>query len=329
MQSAFVTGAGGFLGMHLVAALQAGGVSVRALAHSPDSAARLRVRGVTVVEGDLGDTAALARALTPAADAVFHVAADTTPWRRLRARQYAVNVDGTAAVLAAAIAAGVPRFVHTSSVAVYGLVEDRPIDESLPRLGIDGPIHYAHTKALAEAQVLAADQAGRIGAVVLQPSHVLGPGDRHNWSRLARLLAMHRLPGSPPGIGCFADVRAVARAHVRAALDPRRGECWLLGGVEAPFAELVQALAAAIGVPAPRRRVPHALLTLNALIDEACAALTGREPALTREGVALACHRMRVDDRKARRELGYTHTPLATLADDSVAWLRGAGLLPA
>ena len=329
MRSAFVTGAGGFLGMHLVAALQAGGVGVRALAHSQDSAARLRVRGVTVVEGDLGDTAELARALTPPPDAVFHVAADTTPWLRLRARQYAVNVDGTATVLAAAIAAGVPRFVHTSSVAVYGLVEDRPIDESLPRLGIDGSIHYAHTKALAEAQVLAADQAGRIGAVVLQPSHILGPGDRHNWSRLARLLAMRRLPGSPPGIGCFADVRAVARAHVSAALDPRRGECWLLGGVEASFAELVQVLAAAIGVPAPRRRVPHALLTLNALIAEARAALTGREPSLTRAGVALTCHRMRVDDRKARRELGYTHTPLATLADDSVAWLRGEGLLPA
>lgn len=329
MQSAFVTGAGGFLGMHLVAALQADGVTVRALAHSADSATRLRSAGVTVVEGDLGDTAVLTRALTPASDVVFHVAADTTPWRRLRARQYAVNVDGTAAVLAAAIAAGVPRFVHTSSVAVYGLAEDRPIDETLPRLGSEGPIHYAYTKALAEAQVLAADRAGRIGTAVLQPSHILGPGDRHNWSRLARLLAAHQLPGAPPGIGCFADVRAVARAHMAAARDPRHGECWLLGGVEAPFAELVQALAAAIGVPAPRRRVPRALLTLNALFDEARAAVSGREPALTREGVALTCHRMRVDDRKAQRELGYTHTPLATLANDSVVWLRGEGLLPA
>ncbi|MDE2177589.1 MAG: NAD-dependent epimerase/dehydratase family protein [Xanthomonadaceae bacterium] len=329
MQSAFVTGAGGFLGMHLVAALQADGVAVRALAHSADSATRLRGVGVTVVEGDLGDAAALTRALAPAPDTVFHVAADTTPWHRLHARQYAVNVDGTAAVLAAAIAAGVPRFVHTSSVAVYGLVEDRPIDETLPRLGIDGPIHYAHTKALAEAQVLAADRAGRIGTAVLQPGHILGPGDRHNWSRLARLLAARQLPGAPPGIGCFADVRAVARAHVAAARDPRRGECWLLGGVEAPFAELVQALAAAIGVPAPRRHLPRALLTLNALIAEARAAVTGREPAITRAGVALTCHRMRIDDRKARRELGYTHTPLVALASDSVVWLRGEGLLPA
>lgn len=329
MRSAFVTGAGGFLGMHLVAALQADGVAVRALAHSAESATRLRATGVMVVEGNLGDTGVLARALTPAPDAVFHVAADTTPWRRLRARQYTVNVDGTAAMLAAAIAAGVPRFVHTSSVAVYGLVEDRAIDESMPRRGIDGPIHYAHTKALAEAQVLAADHAGRIGVAVLQPAHILGPGDRHNWSRLARLLAARQLPGAPPGIGCFADVRAVARAHLAAARDPRHGECWLLGGVEAPFAGLLQALAAAIGVPAPRRRVPRALLMLNALFEEARAAVTGREPAITRAGVALTCHRMRVDDRKARRELGYTHTPLATLAGDSVTWLRGEGLLPA
>ena len=121
MRSAFITGAGGFLGGHLCAVLQRQGVALRALAHSDASAAALRAAGIEVVQGEIDDAALLARALTPAPDVVFHLAGDTSVWRRQRARQWRINVDGTRALLDAAIAAGVPRFVYTSSISVYGL----------------------------------------------------------------------------------------------------------------------------------------------------------------------------------------------------------------
>ncbi|MDE3142185.1 MAG: NAD-dependent epimerase/dehydratase family protein [Pseudomonadota bacterium] len=328
MRSAFITGAGGFLGGHLCAVLQRQGVALRALAHSDASAAALRAAGIEVVQGEIDDAALLARALTPAPDVVFHLAGDTSVWRRQRARQWRINVDGTLALLDAAIAAGVPRFVYTSSISVYGLTA-ACIDEDSPRLGLHGPVHYARSKAAAEALVCAAAQSGRISAAVLQPGHILGPGDRHNWSRLAQLIAARRLPGAPPGVGVFADAREVAAAHVAAAMHPAAARAWVLGGAAAPFSALVAALARALHLPAPRRTLPHALLWLRAVLDESAAVCTGQPPALTRESVALACHHLCVDDTRARIELGYRHQPLQTMADDTVAWLQAAHLLAA
>ncbi len=327
MRSALITGAGGFLGGHVLTALQRQGVTVRALAHSDDSRRALQAADVPVLQGDIADTALLRRALTPAPDAVFHLAADTSVWRRERARQWCVNVEGTRALLETAAGCGVRRFVYTSSISVYGLTEDR-IDESSPHLGREGPVHYARSKAAAEALVQAAGAAGRIGTAVLQPGHILGPGDRRNWSRLAQLLAARRLPGAPPGTGAFAEVREVAAAHVAAAMHPAGARTWVLGGCSASFGALVAALAQALDVPAPRRTLPRALLWLHALWQESVAAGSGRAPAITRESVALACHRLQVDDTRACAELGYRHVPLQAMADSTVAWLRRNHLLP-
>ncbi len=327
MKHAFVTGAGGFLGRHVVAELQAHGLRVSALAHSADSAAWLHAQWVETLQGELTDHALLSRALATRPDIIFHLAASTSLWRAERHQQQHINVEGTRVLLNAAVQAGIPRLVYTSSISVYGRVEQLPINESMPRLGRHGSIHYAQTKAAAEARVLAAAEAGRIQAAVLQPVHLLGPGDRHNWSRLAQMIAAGRLPGAPPGRGCFADVREVARAHLRAALHPAAARCWVLGGVEADFMELCVEFAKAIGVAPPRWRLPRGILNLHAWLGETLATLRNREPAITRDGVALSCQRMRVDDRRAREELGYQHTPLQDLAAATISWLRANNAL--
>ena len=327
MHSALITGAGGFVGSHVLAALQRQGVAVRALAHSNASRQTLEAAGVETVQGDITDISLLRKALTPTPDVVFHIAADTSMWRKDRKRQWRVNVDGTRAMLGAALDRGVGRFVLTSSISVYGLTPDR-IDESSPYRGLSGPIHYARSKAAAEALVQTAGAQGRIRTAVLQPCHILGPGDRHNWSSVAQLLAKRRLPGAPSGIGCFAHVRDVAAAHVAAALHPSDMRTWVLGGLSAPFGALVAAMAIALGVPVPRRTLPPALLWLHALAQEGVAIASGQAPAVTRESVALACHHLDVDDSRARSELAYQHASLQSMADDTVAWLRAAHMLP-
>ena len=323
-----VTGATGFLGGHLLEALRAAGAQVAALVRSVDAATRLSADGIEVCAGALDDAAALRAALQPATDAVFHAAADTSPWRGHAERQTRTNVEGTRAVLAAAEAAGVRRFVHTSSVSAYGR-QERVLDESAPRLGAQSWINYERTKAIAEELVAEAGARGRIETVILNPAHILGPGDRHNWARLFLLIDQDKLPGAPPGSGAFADVREVARAQVAAWQRPVAGERFLLGGEHARFLELVQAIAGVLGRKAPTHALPAPLLRAHARMLELVAAITGREPALPPQAVAYTCHHLRVDSARAQRLLDYRITPLPALVADTAGWLRAQGMLQA
>src|SRR5690606_24376818 len=137
------------------------------------------------------------------------------------------------------------------------------------------------TKAIAEELVGEAGTRGRIETVILNPAHILGPGDRHNWARLFLLIDQGKLPGAPPGSGAFADVREVARAEVEAWRRPVAGERFLLGGEHARFLDLVQAIAAELGRKAPSHALPAALLRVHARVLDVVASVTRREPALT------------------------------------------------
>lgn len=117
---ALLTGATGFLGRHLLACLQHAGVEVAAVVRSRDAAVELGRLGVAATIGSIEDSAALRHALSVPTDCVFHVAADTRQWHRHADEQSHTNIEGTRNVIEAAQAAGVRRFVHTSSVAVYG-----------------------------------------------------------------------------------------------------------------------------------------------------------------------------------------------------------------
>ncbi len=321
-----VTGATGFLGGHLLETLRGDGTRVAALVRSADAAERLRTDGVEAFVGALDDAATLRAALRAPTDAVFHTAADTSPWRGHAARQTQTNVEGTRALLAAAESAGVRRFIHTSSVSAYGQ-QERVLDEDAPRLGAQSWINYERTKAAAEALVAEAGERGRIETVILNPAHILGPGDRHNWARLFLLIDQNALPGAPPGSGAFADVREVARAEVAAWRRPVAGRRFLLGGAQASFLDLVQAIAGRLGRKAPSHALPAPLLRAHARLLELVASLTRREPKLTPEAVAFTCHHLRVDSTRALRELDYRITPLADLVADTIEWLRAQGLL--
>jgi dihydroflavonol-4-reductase len=321
-----VTGATGFLGGHLLACLRDEGARISVLARSPQAVATFAAAGIRAVHGELDEPRALREALAEPTDCVFHVAADTSPWRGNAARQTRTNVDGTRAVLSAAREAGVRRFVHTSSVSAYGMQEGVLTEES-PRLGHDSWINYQRTKAIAEDLVAEAGDRGDLETVIVNPAHILGPGDRHNWARLFLLIDRNELPGAPPGSGAFADVREVARAHVAAWHRPVAGQRFLLGGEHASFLDLVHAIAQVLDRPAPKRALPAALLRVHARMLDLAALVTGREPQLTPQAVAFTCHHLRVDSTRAIRDLDYRITPLGTLVDDTAAWLRDQGLL--
>jgi nucleoside-diphosphate-sugar epimerase len=325
MSTTFLTGGSGFLGQHLIRQLRAAGHAVRALARSPASRARVEAAGAKPVDGDLDAAERLDDALT-GVDAVFHAAADTSTWSRHNARQVAVNVDGSRALAEAALRAGVRHFLLTSSVSSFSHLVTGVLSEQRARRGLESWINYERSKAAGEDAVRAVAARG-MGLTVLYPAHIFGPGDTHNWARLVVLIQRGKLPGAPPGAGSFADVREVARAHVEAYARDRRGESYLLGGEHARMLDLVQRIGRRLGRPTPARAMPAWLLRPYAWLAATWAGISGTTPEITPEAAAFTCMDLVVDSTKAMRELDYRQTPLDTLLDDTIAWMREQGAL--
>jgi dihydroflavonol-4-reductase len=169
---AFVTGATGFVGSHLVDALRAGGHEVVCLVRDPAKAQRLfGAAGPRIVAGDLLDTEALARGAADA-DVVFHVAGVIAA--RSRAEFYAVNRDATARVVAATRRAAprLSRFVYVSSLAAAG-----PTRRGVITRETDAPhpvSHYGRSKLAGEEAV----RGGGVPWTIVRPPTVYGSRDR-------------------------------------------------------------------------------------------------------------------------------------------------------
>lgn len=162
-----VTGGTGFIGGRLVEVLAGSlGVRVRVLVRSLAQASRVARYPVELMRGDVAEAADVERACQ-GVDFVFHCAYGN---RGNAEAQRRVTVEGTQNVLRAA--QGARRFVHVSTVAVYGATSDGDLDESAPRAPAGD--HYADTKLEAELRVLDAARQG-LAASVVQPTVVYGP----------------------------------------------------------------------------------------------------------------------------------------------------------
>jgi nucleoside-diphosphate-sugar epimerase len=323
--TAFVTGATGFLGQNLVERLVAAGWSVTAFHRARARLGVIERLGVARAAGDLLVPRDVRAAMPDGVDAVFHVAADTSMWRGHRVRQERVNIEGTRNVLAASFGADAKRVVHVSTAGVYDHGHGA-IDEATPQIGGKSPVGYVRTKYLAELLVRTAVERG-LDAVIVNPSHIIGRYDRHNWARLIVMAATGRLPGVPPGSASFAHGQAAADALIGAAERGRRGENYLLGGAEASFLDLVREAGRLAGRRVPKRASPAALLRLAGHAGQLKGWLTGREPRVTPEGVGFAIAHIRVNSAKAERELGYNPTPFAAMVEDSFRWLEAERLI--
>ena len=325
VKKAFVTGATGFLGLNLIDHLTRLGWEVVALHRATSDLTYLRRFPVLAAEGTLEDQASLIRAMPEGVDVVFHTAADVTFWSRHRARQTRANVEGTRNVVVAALERRAKKFVHTSTTGVYGFARP-PFDEATPHEGRASWLSYMSTKALAEDEVRHGIAAG-LDAVILNPAHVIGPYDRHNWARLIRLATAGALPRVPPGRGSFCHVVEVARAHVAAAEQGRSGENYILAGADASYRDVVDIIGDLVGRDVERRVVSSRLLRVGARILELLSDLTGREPIVTPEGAAFLSADLTCRSDKAVRELGYHPAALRTMLEDSYRWLVAEGFL--
>src|SRR5271170_81571 len=316
---AFVTGGTGFLGLNLVKELMSRDWDVTAL-HRPASDLKFLNRfHPRLVLGATTDAASLPSAIPEGTDTVFHVAGNTSLWRKGDAEQSRDNIDGTRNVVEAALARGVRRLVVTSSISAYGPVSGA-VTEETPSRAADSRVNYQRSKWQAQEIALAAVSRG-LEVVVMQPGAIMGPYDIGTWSRVFIMVRDGKLPGVPPAELTFTHVRECVAAHIAAADKGANGGSYLLGGENKTMLDLVREVSALLKKPAPDTEMSPALLRLIAIGGDFVSNFTGKPPPITREMADSFGRKLNVTSAKAQRELGYRVVALKDMVKDCYDWM--------
>jgi len=304
-----VTGGGGFVGRYVVERLLERGDRVRSFGRSPQP--ELAARGVEVHCGDLADAAAVEEAVA-GVGAVFHVAAKAGVWGDWDG-YFEANVRGSRNVVAACRRQGVGRLVHTSTPSViFNRKSHRGADESQP-YGRRWLCPYAHTKAIAERETLAAN-SDSLRVCALRPHLVFGPGDPHLLPRVVESVLAGRLKivGDGANRVDVAYVEDVADAHLRAfdGLSEGRGAgraYFISQGRPVALWPWLNDILERLGHPPLERRIPFPLgYAAGAVAETAWRVFRLRgEPPLTRFVATELATDHYFDISAARRDFGF------------------------
>jgi dihydroflavonol-4-reductase len=330
---AFVTGATGFLGHHLVAELLAAGHEVVAFSRNPSSAPTpaATANQLKIARGDVLDVQALTAA-AKGCDVVFHAAGFVSRKPEDAEALHAVHVTGTRNVLQVCRDAGARRAVVASTSGVVAVSADARFiatEESETPITLLQRWPYYRAKLFAERAAFALAQPG-FDVVCVNPTLLLGPGDLTGSSTndVQRFLE-RKLPAVPPGGLSFVDARDAAIAMRLAADLGQPGHRYLLAACNLTIREFFGRLQRVSGVAAPVLPMPRSpdltragLSWLTQRLDRAGIALP-----IDAESVDLGQFYWYLDASKAERDLGWAprdpqETLLATVRD-----LRNRGVV--
>ena len=326
-----VTGATGFTGGHLAAALVRRGHRVRALVR-PRSLSRflesgLGKLGVEPIEGDLAIIESIERA-TEGVEVVYHIAATYREAGQPAAAYRRINVDGTRHVLEAAHAAGAARVVHCSTGGVHGHISDPPANEDAPFNPGDV---YQETKLEAERVARMFGRTHSLDVVIARPIGIYGPGDSR-FLKMFRGLARGRFPllGSGEIFYHLTYIEDLVEGfRLCGEVPAAAGGTFLLAGPRyTTLNELIALIAKELNVAPPRFHWPVWPFWTAGLLCEAVCVPLRIEPPLYRRRVDFYTKSRAFDITRARTELGYD--PKIDLSDGvrrTAAWYREQGLL--
>jgi dihydroflavonol-4-reductase len=322
-----LTGATGFLGTQVTRVLAEAGHRLHAV-HRRSSNIEPIVRFVATTRvADITDPIEGVRAAA-GMDAIVHMAADLSHWSANKERIYRTNVIGTRVMAEAAKTAGVPLFVHTSSIATVGYSPDGiPIGETATNNFVPLKLLYHESKRLAEEEALDAIRYG-VRVVILNPGVLYGPRSlNHTFGHTMLELAAGKIPGHPTGGLSIADVDDVALAFAFALDKANSGERYILAGTNLTYAHAFAAQAKAAGAIYDGKPLPTLALKCAANFLETRSRFSGKEPRLTRDNAAIAPLRMWYTSARAQEQLGYRPRPLNETLERMALAYRQAGVL--
>lgn len=300
-----ITGAGGFIGSHLVDSQLAAGHCVRAVDLHADRLTHVADHpNLELVSGDVTDRSLLPR-LVDGIEVIYHLASAHLDVRLSDERYRRVNVGATQDLLGAAQGSNVSRFVHVSSVGVIGDVGSRPADEGSP----------CHPTNIYERTKLEGERAARsfcaetgFPVVVARPAWVYGPRCPRT-RKLIRAIAKRRLVlfGDGSTLRHPIYVSDLVRGLQLCAERSRAiGQTYILAGAEAvTIKSLVHLIAELNGATAPALYFPSQLGHVVGYALEMAFGLAGRQPPFSRRSMDFYLKHNAYDISKARSELGF------------------------
>lgn len=319
---AFLTGATGFIGGRLAAALHARGCRLRCLVRSRARAAQLVALGAELVIGDVADESALERGLQDASLA-YHVAGQYDFGVVDAAAIEHANVAGTRAFLGALRRSAVTRSVYVSTTAALGPVEVGDGDEHSVYRG-PYPSVYHRTKTAAH-QMAQAAQAEGVPVTVVCPAAVYGPGDDGPTGRYIRDLLRHRIPGLSTRPSWFSYVHVDDVVAGMVAAGTRDGPAtYVLSGDHLDANRYSAMVVAEAGTWGPPLRLPPALIRATGIASDAASRLLGVRLPVSRELADVAATGLRWvhSHALATVELDYRPRTLAEGLPETVQYAR-------
>jgi nucleoside-diphosphate-sugar epimerase len=322
---ALVTGAGGFIGRHLVERLIRDGHAVRALVREVGRGVEWP-SAVEVVVGDVRDPQAMKKAIA-GCEAVFHLAGKAHALSEVRedeAGYRTINVDGTRNVLEGAVAEGARRFVYFSSVKAMGEGAATCLDESF-----DGPpaTAYGRSKKEAEGLVFAYGGRARLHVACLRLPLVYGVGNKGNLFRMIAAVDTGRFPPLPEVGNRRSAVHVLDAVHastLAAGHPAANGQCYIVtDGRPYSTRELYELICHGLGKPIPRWTLPLWGLWVLGWTGDAIGRVRGKRFVFDSDAREKLIGSAWYSSEKIARQLGYR--PSITFEEalpELIAWYR-------
>ena len=318
-----VTGSTGHIGNVLVRKLLERGEKVRCLVLPQDDLTPLVGMDAEIILGNVLDPATLNKAMV-GITSVFHLAGMISIMPGKNQTMYAVNVEGTRNILAAAKAANIQRLVYTSSIHAFSRVPHGVvIDESVPMDPVNAAGSYDQSKA--EASIIVREAASNgLNAVLVCPTGVMGPYDfkGSEMGHVIRNAMQSSISFCLNGAYDFVDVRDVADGLILAWQKGRKGETYILSGEQISVEDLIRQVRDHSIRKTKVIKVPIPLVKLAVRFTPYYYRITGRTPRITPYSLETLQSNSVISSRKAAEELGFQPRSLVESIQDSVTWIK-------
>jgi nucleoside-diphosphate-sugar epimerase len=300
-----VTGAGGFIGFHLSNVLARKSHTVIGVdLHYPRDSKEECQNGFRAVTSDFRNWDLL-KELLRNVDVIFHLASAHLQISLPVSEYCDINVNSLRPLMNLAHQSGVQRFVHVSSVGVYGDLETWPADENSPCFPQSV---YGKTKLAGETEVAVFGHETGFPTVILRPAWVYGPG-------CPRTLKIYRTlrKGRFVMIGGGRNLRhplyiedMLSSFSLAMESDSAVGETFVIGGERAiTTAELVEAFCKIFSLPRPQINIPMGIGKMIASGSEIFFGLFGKEPPISKRSLEFFHTNNSFNISKARERLGF------------------------